>query len=86
MAYETIMTENEEGVAVITLNRPEVLNAMNHVLNTELHDAVVAALSEIKSVSRPSVGARLSSEESGGLPLCSACLCLAAAQGGPRFP
>jgi enoyl-CoA hydratase/carnithine racemase len=43
MAYETITVENEDGVAVITLNRPEVLNAMNHVLNTELHDAVVAA-------------------------------------------
>ena len=43
MSYETIMVETEEGVAVITLNRPEVLNAMNHVLNTELHDAIVAA-------------------------------------------
>ena len=43
MAYETIQVENEEGVAVITMNRPEVLNAMNHVVNTELHDAVVEA-------------------------------------------
>ena len=43
MAYETILVENEDGVAVITMNRPEVLNAMNHVVNNELHDAVVAA-------------------------------------------
>ena len=43
MAYEHILVENEEGVAVITMNRPEVLNAMNHLLVTELHTAVMAA-------------------------------------------
>ena len=43
MAYEHILVENEEGVAVITMNRPEVLNAMNNTLTSELHDAVMAA-------------------------------------------
>ena len=32
--------EKEEGVAVVTLNRPEKLNAMNHQLSAEPHDAV----------------------------------------------
>ena len=40
MPYELILIEQQDGVTIITLNRPEVLNAMNHQLNFELHDAV----------------------------------------------
>ena len=43
MPNEHVLVENEDGVAIITLNRPEVLNAMNHKLNNELHDAVTRA-------------------------------------------
>ena len=43
MAYAHIRVEHESGVAILTMNRPEQLNAMNHVLTMELHDAVKAA-------------------------------------------
>ena len=41
MAYEHILVEKEEGVAILTMNRPEVLNAMNFQLTYELHEAVM---------------------------------------------
>src|SRR5499433_1078124 len=40
MAYEHIMVEQQDGVGMVTLNRPEVLNAMNRKLGAELLDAV----------------------------------------------
>ena len=40
MDYEHILVEVEEGVAIITLNRPDKLNAMNRKLMQELHGAV----------------------------------------------
>jgi len=43
MKYEHILVDNEDGVAVITMNRPEKLNAMNRKLGDELHHAVKAA-------------------------------------------
>lgn len=43
MAYEHILSETEDGVAIITLNRPEKMNAMNRKLGQELHHAVKQA-------------------------------------------
>ncbi len=43
MTYEHILVDVEDGVAIITLNRPDKLNAMNRKLNEELHHAVKQA-------------------------------------------
>ena len=40
MTYETILADIEDGVGILTLNRPEKLNAMNRKLGGELHDAL----------------------------------------------
>jgi 2-(1,2-epoxy-1,2-dihydrophenyl)acetyl-CoA isomerase len=39
MAYETIITEVDEQVGIITLNRPEALNGVNLVMREELFSA-----------------------------------------------
>src|SRR5712664_3088398 len=41
MAGECILVEKSEGVAILTMNRPEQLNAMSYQLSTELHNAVI---------------------------------------------
>ncbi len=40
MSYEHILVDVADGVGILTLNRPEKLNAMNRRLSSELHDAV----------------------------------------------
>ncbi len=42
MSYEHILVESEDGVGIVTLNRPDKLNAMNRKLSGELRDAVKA--------------------------------------------
>jgi enoyl-CoA hydratase len=40
MSYETLLIERHDRVALITLNRPQALNALNQQLLYELHDVV----------------------------------------------
>jgi enoyl-CoA hydratase/carnithine racemase len=43
MPYETILAENRDDVCLITLNRPERLNAWTYKMAEELADAVITA-------------------------------------------
>ncbi|SFS86158.1 enoyl-CoA hydratase [Sulfitobacter marinus] len=43
MAYETITVDVENHIALVTLNRPDAMNALNDVLLKELADALKAA-------------------------------------------
>ena len=60
MAYECILTERFDGVAVITLNRPDKLNALSFPLVRELDDALTdyEADDDIKAVILTGAGER----------------------------
>src|SRR6266849_488544 len=60
MAYEFILTERFDGVAVITLNRPEKLNALSYPLVRERDDALTQyeADGDIKAVILTGAGER----------------------------
>jgi enoyl-CoA hydratase len=40
MSYQHILVDREDGVGILTMNRPDKLNAMNRQLSGELRDAV----------------------------------------------
>ena len=40
MTYNTLLVESAQGVATVTLNRPQVLNAMNEELSSDLAAAI----------------------------------------------
>ena len=44
MTYENIRLEYRDRVAVLTLNAPEVLNALSNAMVSELHDAIVQVI------------------------------------------
>ena len=43
MAYDTLIVEIEDYVALVTLNRPDALNALNTTMVRELAEALTAA-------------------------------------------
>jgi len=52
MAYETLLTQLEDGVMTVTLNRPDKLNAFNTVMSRELIDFFhgVNAMDEVRAI------------------------------------
>ncbi len=40
MEFKTILLEKKEKIYILTINRPEVLNALNHTVLTEIEEAV----------------------------------------------
>jgi 2-(1,2-epoxy-1,2-dihydrophenyl)acetyl-CoA isomerase len=40
MAYESIILEKSEGIATVTLNRPDKLNSLNHIILQEMVKAI----------------------------------------------
>lgn len=49
MSYETLLLERSDSIAVVTLNRPKVMNALNRTLFAELDD-VFASLAKDPAV------------------------------------
>ncbi len=50
MTYHTIRYESAEGLAVITLDRPEVMNALNAAMRRELTEALHRARGEARAI------------------------------------
>ena len=48
MTYEHILAEREDGVGILTLNRPDVLNAMNRKLGVELLDGLERIVGDLR--------------------------------------
>src|SRR5262245_52841030 len=60
MSYETLIVERDGGVATVTLNRPKVLNALNHRLIDELDRAIAEldADGEVRAIVLTGAGER----------------------------
>ena len=49
MTYENILTDFQNGITAITINRPSKLNALNKATIQELHDALDAANKDVNT-------------------------------------
>ena len=56
MTYQTILFDQTEGLATLTLNRPEVMNALNPLMRAELLDAIRRASREARAIVRTGAG------------------------------
>ena len=79
MQFETLLFEIENGTAIITINRPNKLNALNKMVFTDLDDALTEVLNndEIKTAIITGAGAKAfvagaDISEFGGLDLAEA--------------
>jgi 2-(1,2-epoxy-1,2-dihydrophenyl)acetyl-CoA isomerase len=50
MDYQTIAYEQSDGLAVITMNRPEVMNALNRQMRVEITNAVKTAATTARTI------------------------------------
>ena len=50
MTYQTLLVSQTDGLAVITLDRPEVMNALNTTLRRELRDAIGLAIGSARAL------------------------------------
>ena len=82
MTYETIILEQREGIARVTLNRPDRLNSFTRQMHAELAQALDEAASA-RVIVRPSSSAAPSANRPCGeltaisRPTKSACICSA---------
>ncbi len=67
MGYENIIVDRNEGVGVVTLNRPEVLNALSRDLYREIDEVIseFEADDDVKAIVFTGAGERAFSAGSG---------------------
>ena len=64
MAYENIITEMDGDLIIVTLKRPEKMNAINHQMRIDLLDCVRVAESDDQATRREVVAFRTSAPRS----------------------